>query len=253
MSGIAATAPAFKRMPFARLIPPYTGRMNRLWTPWRYDYVTGVASGAAATPNTDAAPNAAHLRARPGVPEALAAWPGDLGCVFCNMIASVDFAVANGMARDEAEAAAFILERSPTGFLVLNAFPYNSGHLMAVPYLHQDSLAALPLEVAVDLLQLTRRGERVLRAVYRPDGLNLGMNLGRSAGAGVADHLHMHAVPRWDGDNNYMSVLAETRILPEMLEQSWHKLRGALAADAREATLENTLGVSGSAQRSLGT
>ena len=250
--------------------------MNRLWTPWRYDYVTGAAAGidaasgtgaasgtaaasgtdaasgtaavssdAAAlntgeTPGGDAAPaaavaNAGMRYARRGVPEALAAWPGDLGCVFCNMIAAVDFAVDNGMPLEQAEGAAFIVERAPTGFLVLNAFPYNSGHVMAVPYVHEDSLAGLPIAVAGELLRLTRRAERVLRAVYRPDGLNLGMNLGRSAGAGVADHLHMHAVPRWDGDNNYMSVLAETRILPEMLEQSWRKLRAALAADECEA------------------
>ncbi len=199
--------------------------MDRLWTPWRYGYVTRAASPAGQE----------RQPPRPrGVPEALAAWPGDFGCVFCNMIAAVDFAVGNGMAREQAEAAVLILERRLTCFVVLNAFPYNSGHLMIVPYAHQSSLAALPLAIADDLMRLTRRAERVLRSAYRPDGLNVGLNLGQAAGAGIADHLHLHAVPRWLADSNYMSVLAETRILPEMLNESWRKLRTALAADTLE-------------------
>jgi ATP adenylyltransferase len=195
--------------------------MDHLWTPWRYAYVTGAEQIA----------EEGKPAPRRGVPEVLAAWPGDHRCVFCNMIAAVDFAIANGTAPDKAEAAVHILERGPTCFLVLNAFPYNSGHLMIVPYAHEASLAGLPLETADDVMRLSRRAERVLRTVYRPDGLNLGLNLGRSAGAGVADHLHVHAVPRWTADSNYMSVLSETRILPEMLDQSWLKLRAALAAD----------------------
>jgi ATP adenylyltransferase len=192
--------------------------MDHLWTPWRYAYVTGAD------------------RARPklGVPEALAAWPGDLHCVFCNMIAAVDYAIANGMPREQAEASAYLLERSRSCFIVLNTFPYNGGHLMVVPYRHQQSLAALTLEEADELMRLARRAERVLQAVYQPDGLNFGLNLGKAAGAGVAEHLHLHAVPRWSGDNNFMSVLAETRVLPEMLDESWRRLRAALAADSIE-------------------
>jgi ATP adenylyltransferase len=190
--------------------------MDRLWTPWRYAYVTGADK---------------TMRKR-GVPEALAAWPGDLHCVFCNMIAAVEYAIEHGMAVDEAEKAAHILERGERCFLVLNAYPYNGGHLMVVPYRHEESLAALPAEDATELLRMTRRAERVLRAVYRPDGLNLGLNLGQAAGAGVAEHLHLHAVPRWTADNNFMSVLAETRVLPEMLGESWRRLRAALAEDA---------------------
>jgi len=193
--------------------------MDRLWTPWRYAYVTG----------------AEEKMPKPGVPELLAAWPGDTGCVFCNMIAAVDYAVAHGMDRTEAEAATYILERGERCFLVLNAYPYNGGHLMAVPYRHEHSLTALPLAEADELLRMARRAERVLRAVYRPDGLNLGLNLGQAAGAGVAEHLHLHAVPRWAGDNNFMSVLAETRVLPEMLGESWRRLRAALEADPGEA------------------
>jgi ATP adenylyltransferase len=193
--------------------------MDHLWTPWRYAYVTGTDNG----------------RPKLGVPEALAGWPGEKHCVFCNMIAAVDYAVAQGMPKDDAEAAVYLLERGKSCFLVLNAFPYNSGHLMVVPYRHEQSLAGLPLEEADELLRMTRRAERVLQAVYQPHGQNLGLNLGKAAGAGVAEHLHLHAVPRWLGDNNYMSVLAETRILPEMLDESWRRLRAALAADTVEA------------------
>jgi ATP adenylyltransferase len=187
---------------------------ERLWTPWRHAYVTGD-----------------RKRERPGVPEALSAWPGDKQCVFCNMIAAVDYAIANGTVQEEAERTVWILERGTNAYLVLNAFPYNSGHLMAVPYNHCDSLAALPLETAEELLRLGRRAERALRTVYKPHGINLGLNLGEAAGAGIAQHLHMHAVPRWSGDNNYMAVLAETRILPEMLHDSWSQLRSALEQD----------------------
>jgi ATP adenylyltransferase len=134
------------------------------------------------------------------------------------------------MPRESAEKAAWILERGASCFLVLNAFPYNGGHLMVVPYQHEASLAALPGGTAGELMGQARRAETALRATYRPDGLNLGLNLGESAGAGVAHHLHLHAVPRWSGDTNFMSVIGETRILPEMLEDSWLRLRKALAS-----------------------
>jgi ATP adenylyltransferase len=192
--------------------------MDHLWTPWRYAYVTGSDTGMG----------------RAGVPEALSAWPGDFHCVFCNMLAAVDYAIAHGMPQDQAEAAAYILERGKTCFLVLNAFPYNNGHLMAVPYEHQASLAALPAATAGELMRQTRRSERALRAVYHPKGLNIGLNLGDAAGAGVAHHLHMHAVPRWNADTNFISVLGETRVLPELLSDSWSRLRGALENDPVE-------------------
>jgi ATP adenylyltransferase len=197
---------------------PILLEMDHLWTPWRYAYVT---SDDKATP-------------RVGVPEALAAWPGDRHCVFCNMIAAIEYAIDHGMAADEAERQAYVLERGDHCFIVLNAFPYNSGHLMVVPYSHESSLAALPLEVADEMLRLARRAERVLRAVYHPSGLNFGLNLGKAAGAGVAEHLHLHGVPRWLGDNNFMSVVGETRVLPEMLEDGWRRLRAALATDSVE-------------------
>jgi ATP adenylyltransferase len=192
--------------------------MDRLWTPWRYAYVTGEEKA----------------RAKRGVPEALAAWPGDKHCIFCNMIAAVEYAIEHGMAVDEAEKAAHILERGERCFLVLNAYPYNGGHLMVVPYRHEPTLAGLPLDEAEEMMRQARRSERVLRAVYRPAGLNFGFNVGEAAGAGVAGHLHLHAVPRWGGDTNFMSVLADTRVLPEMLDDSWRRLRAALAEDALE-------------------
>lgn len=191
--------------------------MDFLWTPWRYAYVTnsdGKSTGS-----------------RRGVPEALAAWPGDTGCVFCNLLASTDYAIQHGMARDDAERASGILARSTYTFLVLNGFPYNNGHLMVVPFRHEATLAGLPEEDALEMMLNARRAERALRSVYNPAGLNMGLNLGESAGAGIADHIHLHAVPRWAGDTNFMTVLGETRILPEMLAESWRRLRAAFASD----------------------
>ena len=196
--------------------------MDYLWTPWRYAYVTSDDKQGP----------------RVGVPGGLAAWPGDRKCVFCNMIGAIDYATEHGMPAMEAESYAYVLERGVSCFTVLNAFPYNSGHLMVVPYRHESSLAALELAEADELMRMARRAERVLRTVYRPNGLNFGLNLGKAAGAGVAEHLHLHAVPRWEGDNNFMSVVGETRVLPEMLIDSWRRLREALEGDRMEDSKE---------------
>jgi ATP adenylyltransferase len=187
--------------------------MDRLWTPWRYSYITG-----------------SDPQARSGVPTALNAWPPagaeseDKHCVFCNMIAAVDYAIAHGMARETAEEAAYIVHRGEHCFVCLNTYPYSTGHVMIVPYQHLDSLAALPSAAAQELIELAQRAETVLRGVYRPDGLNMGLNLGQAAGAGIADHIHLHALPRWSGDTNFMTVTAETRVLPEALDVTWGKL-----------------------------
>jgi len=170
-----------------------------------------------------------------GVPEALAAWPGENHCVFCNMLGATAWAVEHGMEQAAADEAAHILLRAKTCFMVLNAFPYNAGHLMVVPYAHQSSLVALDEETTTELMMLARKAEGVLRRVYLPKGLNLGLNLGEAAGAGVADHLHMHAVPRWSGDTNFMSVLGETRVLPEMLTESYKRIREVLDAEENSA------------------
>jgi ATP adenylyltransferase len=188
--------------------------MDYLWTPWRYAYVTS-----------------ADTAARHGVPARLAAWPGDLGCVFCNLIASIDFAIANGMSQGEAEAAGGLVLRGKRCFLCLNAFPYTSGHVMAMPYAHLDRLAALPTETAHELIELAQRTEAVLERLYRPHGLNFGMNLGQAGGAGVAGHVHLHALPRWAGDTNFMTTVGETRVLPEDLETTWKRMREAFAAE----------------------
>jgi ATP adenylyltransferase len=131
---------------------------------------------------------------------------------------------------------------------MLNAFPYNSGHLMIVPYRHEATLAGLPEEEALDLMIAARRAERALRAVYQPDGLNIGLNLGESAGAGIAEHLHLHAVPRWAGDTNFMTVVGETRVLPELLADSWRRLRAALGEDERDRPAETALPTAASLQ-----
>lgn len=186
--------------------------MDYLWTPWRYAYITDESD------------------ARKGVPNELSGWPEDRGCVFCNMIAAVDYAIAQGTSHHDAERAAGVVARGERVFVCLNRFPYNSGHVMVVPYEHQASLAALPAETAHELMDMAQRTEAAYAKVYRPDGVNLGLNLGKAAGAGVAMHLHLHAVPRWVGDTNFMTVTSETRVLPEELSVTWRRLREAFAA-----------------------
>jgi len=186
--------------------------MDYLWTPWRYAYITAAESAV-----------------RAGVPEALAAWPGDHGCVFCNLIASIDYAIENGMDREKAEATGGLVLRAKHCFICLNAYPYTSGHVMAMPYAHVARLAALAPDTAHELMDLAQLTERALERVYAPHGYNFGMNLGKSGGAGVAGHLHLHALPRWPGDTNFMTTVGETRVLPEDLQTTWRRLREAFA------------------------
>ncbi len=188
--------------------------MDRLWTPWRYSYITASKTKGR----------------RKGVPEKLDGWPSeqDKDCVFCNMIAAADYAIETGMAVDEVERSINLVERTQNSFVCLNAYPYGTGHVMIVPYQHTDSLAALPPAVAQEIMQTMQRVERCLHEVYRPGGMNFGLNLGEAAGAGIADHLHVHGLPRWSGDVNFMTTIAETRVLPESLDVSWSKLREAL-------------------------
>jgi ATP adenylyltransferase len=182
--------------------------MDHLWTPWRYAYLV------------DSDPDG-----RKGVPEALAAWPGNCHCVFCNLIAATKFAVDQGGSASEADQAANIVLRGKHSFICLNAYPYSSGHVLILPYAHQATLAGLDPAAALEIMALAQRTDAVLRQVYEPHGINLGMNLGKAAGAGVEGHLHMHALPRWIGDSNFMTVIAETRVLPETLETTWQRLR----------------------------
>ncbi|MGH9523207.1 MAG: HIT family protein [Terriglobales bacterium] len=134
------------------------------------------------------------------------------GCVFCELPRRSD--------ED-----ALIIHRGPHCLIMLNAFPYTSGHVMIIPHAHLDQLQKLPREAAEEMISLAQKMEGVLRKVYSPDGINMGMNIGAAAGAGVAGHVHLHILPRWVADANFMSVVAETRILPEDLKTTWKKLR----------------------------
>jgi ATP adenylyltransferase len=185
--------------------------MDHLWTPWRYAYVTAAKSST-----------------RPGVAEALSAWPGDKGCVFCNLVASVDYAIANGMSADEAERLGGLVKRGKHCFICLNAFPYAAGHVMIVLNEHLDRLGVLTTEAAHELIDMGQATERALQKVYQPHGFNIGLNVGQAGGAGVAGHLHMHALPRWLGDTNFMTTIGETRMLPEDLETTWKRMRDAM-------------------------
>jgi ATP adenylyltransferase len=134
------------------------------------------------------------------------------GCLFCRVLAE---------AKDQEN---FVLLRAERNFVMLNQYPYTSGHLMVAPYAHVGTLQdADPADLA-EMMQLTRRAETALRSLYKPDGLNIGMNIGRSAGAGVAGHIHMHVLPRWQGDVSFMATVAETRVLPEDLSETYKRL-----------------------------
>jgi ATP adenylyltransferase len=137
-----------------------------------------------------------------------------VGCIFC---AAID-AVAQSP---------LVVHRGTACYVILNLYPYNNGHLMVVPNRHFASLEAASQDELAELMGLTRVAEMALREVYRPDGLNVGINLGKAAGAGVLDHLHVHLVPRWSGDTNFMSVVGDVRVLPEDLAQTAGRLRPA--------------------------
>src|SRR5215212_2919597 len=158
------------------------------------------------------------------------------GCIFC---------VKPGAGQDEQN---WILYRGAEAFVILNAFPYNNGHLMVAPFRHTADLETLLPEEQAEIFRLTQLCVSVLRMAFQPDGYNIGMNLGKSAGAGVADHLHMHIVPRWNGDTNFMPVVADTKVLPDSLDNTFQKLRAALAAlsaDADGSTGGQTSGAGG--------
>ncbi len=118
-----------------------------------------------------------------------------------------------------------VLFRGATCFVILNLYPYNNGHLMVVPNRHVGTLAAATGDELVELMELTRTAELALTEAYAPHGMNVGLNLGRSAGAGIVDHLHIHVVPRWDADTNFMSVVGSVRVVPEAIEQTATRLR----------------------------
>lgn len=162
--------------------------MDRLWSPWRFRYVS------TATPHDT--------------------------CIFCAKPAA------------QADEENLIVHRGRSCFVLLNLFPYTTGHLMIAPYQHGGSFAEFPAETLHEMMDLAVQAERHLRAIYRPQGLNAGWNLGECAGAGVAGHIHLHVLPRWAGDANFMTTIAETRVMPEELPETWRKLAGAFRGGA---------------------
>jgi ATP adenylyltransferase len=141
----------------------------------------------------------------------------DQECIFCDI------------ARFKEDESNFVVYRGSHCYICLNAFPYTSGHVMIIPYEHLDELQKLPTATAQEMMTLSQRTEAVLRGLYHPDGINLGMNIGAAAGAGVAGHVHMHVLPRWVADANFMTVVGETRVLPESLEITWKRMTKAFA------------------------
>ncbi len=163
--------------------------MDHLWSPWRYQYVQKEKTEG--------------------------------GCVFCRA------AAAEPDAKNDEEN--LVVHRARKNFIILNLYPYSTGHLMVVPYEHVDMLQYASRETLEEMILLMQRAQIHLQEIYRPPGFNLGMNLGESAGAGIAEHIHMHVLPRWPGDTNFMTTVAETRVLPEDLSITWRKLREAFS------------------------
>jgi ATP adenylyltransferase len=139
----------------------------------------------------------------------------EVGCVFCNALSNQD---------DDQN---LVVHRGESAFVILNRYPYTSGHLMIVPNSHASSLQELSAGTRAELMELASRSIQVLNQVYRPQGYNLGMNLGEVAGAGIAEHVHVHVVPRWGGDTSFMSTTADTRVLPEALEDTYARVHKA--------------------------
>ncbi len=158
-----------------------------VWAPWRIQYVKDESAGGFEGPE----------------------------CVFCDLPAQQD------------DARSYILHRGARAYVVMNLYPYNNGHVMTVPYEHTDTLRALDGETLAEVMQLTQRAQAALEEALRPQGFNLGINQGAAAGAGIADHLHLHLVPRWVGDTNFMPALGDTRVIPQHVDETYALLRGA--------------------------
>jgi ATP adenylyltransferase len=158
--------------------------MERLWSPWRHEYISQVTSKS-----------------------------NSVVCIFCD---------AHRSTNDEHS---LVVHRATFNFVILNRYPYISGHLIIAPYEHLAELDSAPKETTDELMDLAKRCQTALRNAYNPEGFNVGMNLGRVAGAGVADHFHLHMMPRWGGDTNFMTTVGETRVLSEDLNTTYQKLR----------------------------
>jgi ATP adenylyltransferase len=146
----------------------------------------------------------------------------DEECLFCRIAASKD------------DKSNYVLLRGEHNYVLLNRYPYSSGHLMIAPYAHVATLEEAQPDTLAEMMKLAQRAEAALRAIYHPGGVNVGINIGKAAGAGVAGHIHMHVLPRWIGDVNFLTAVGETRVLPEDLESSWEKLRPRMNAEERK-------------------
>ena len=175
------------------------------------DSASAASAGAGAAQGTGAAPLTGAAPPEPGA--------AAVKCIFCRY-------PAQGPAHDRTN---LLLLRGAQCFVILNRYPYNSAHLMIVPYRHLHDLTRLSAEECAEMMALLQRMVAALDAEYHPQGFNVGMNLGEAAGAGIADHLHMHVVPRWAGDTNFMPVVGQTKVLPEALEQTHDRLKARLA------------------------
>lgn len=146
-------------------------------------------------------------------------WKKNQGCIFCTKAA----------APPEQDRENYLLHRGEKGIIILNLYPYNNGHFMVAPYEHTPSLEDLDAATLAALMEMVNLGIAALRRIMKPEGFNIGVNIGAAAGAGVADHIHIHAVPRWTGDTNFMPVFSETKVIPELLDATYDKLKAALA------------------------
>ncbi|MBM4464466.1 MAG: HIT domain-containing protein [Chloroflexi bacterium] len=156
--------------------------MERLWSPWRLEYILSEKGQ---------------------------------GCIFCDKIA------------DDDDQANYVLQRGETCYVMLNLYPYNNGHLMVSPYRHVPSLEQLEENELTEMMLLLNKSFKALRRAMHPDGFNVGINIGKAAGAGIEEHVHIHVVPRWKADTNFMPVLSQTRVIPELLDETYRRLKAA--------------------------
>ena len=183
--------------------------LERLWAPWRIGYVTGAD---AVGTRRDQGPEAAPVPLLPG---------GEPSCFLCH--------AAAGTSDLEADRANHVLWRRERTVALLNRYPYNNGHLLIAPRQHLGDFQEIDPEIHMEIADTLRRFITLLEPLFHVDGFNVGLNLGRVAGAGLPGHLHWHVVPRWDGDHNFMPTLAGTRVIPQSLDAAWEIIRSALA------------------------
>lgn len=146
------------------------------------------------------------------------------GCVFCRKLA------------EEKDAENLLVHRGRHAAIIMNLYPYNTGHLMVIPYQHVSSTEELDRDTLMEMMELVNLCIRILRRTMRPDGFNVGINIGRAAGAGIAEHVHIHIVPRWTGDSNFLTILGQTRVIPELLEDTYRRLVAALQEELGTAS-----------------